>query len=209
MEACFAEKAVYSNRYSNLTRRRPGQVRARFKSDGDVVCPLTRRFRFSAYVRFLHTLCLILFQMSRSQRVLVIPHPAVCLGSHPLYSIGVRSSVCHVPIVVRFREDNDILRDLVHLEEAVVVGNEAPFASVRRVAWCMLYAEDAGIVSKFAERLAKSMTYIVTVLQAAGLTISDTRTETMLLRPRDYAFPSPPLVIEVTGQRYRQASKFL
>ena len=45
----------------------------------------------------------------------------------------------------------------------------------------MLYAGDAGIVSKSAEGLAKMMTVIVTVFEAAGLTVSEKKTETTLL----------------------------
>ena len=37
----------------------------------------------------------------------------------------------------------------------------------------MLYADVAGIVSKSAEGLAKMMTVIVTVFEAAGLTVSE------------------------------------
>ena len=48
----------------------------------------------------------------------------------------------------------------------------------------MLYAGDAGIVSKLAEGLAKMRTVIVTVFEAAGLTESEKKTETMLLRTR-------------------------
>ena len=44
----------------------------------------------------------------------------------------------------------------------------------------MLYADDAGIVSKSAQGLAKMMTVVVTVFEAAGLTVSE-NTETMLL----------------------------
>ena len=40
----------------------------------------------------------------------------------------------------------------------------------------MLYADDAGIVSKSAEGLAKVMTVIVTVFEAAGLTVSEKKT---------------------------------
>ena len=45
----------------------------------------------------------------------------------------------------------------------------------------MLYADDAGIVSKSTENLAK-MTVIVTVCESAGLTVPKTKTETTLLR---------------------------
>ena len=40
----------------------------------------------------------------------------------------------------------------------------------------MLYADNAGVVSKSPEGLAKMMTVIVTVLEAAGLTVSEEKT---------------------------------
>ena len=46
----------------------------------------------------------------------------------------------------------------------------------------MLYADDAGVVSKTAEGLAKMMTVIVIVFEAVGLIVSEKETETMLLR---------------------------
>ena len=90
---------------------------------------------------------------------------------------------------VRFIDDPEILRDLVHLEEELeedVAGvNSDPLTCVHKAVWGMLYADDEGIVSKSAEGLAK-MTVIMTVFEAAGLTVSD-KTETMLLRTRDQA----------------------
>ena len=79
--------------------------------------------------------------------------------------------------------------DIVHLEE-VLEENAAgvrsdPLECVRREAWGMLYADDAGIVSKSAEGLAKMMTVIVTVFEAAGFTASEKKTETMLPRTPD------------------------
>ena len=60
-------------------------------------------------------------------------------------------------VLVRLIEDPDILRDLVHFEEDL--GEDGvkvePLACVRRAVWGMLYADDAGIVSKSAEGLAK------------------------------------------------------
>ena len=93
-------------------------------------------------------------------------------------------------MVVRFSEDPDIVRDLVHLEEleenAAGVSSD-PLACVRRALWGMLYADDAGIVPKSAEGLARMMTVIVTVFEAADLTVSEKKTETMLLRTPDLA----------------------
>ena len=69
--------------------------------------------------------------------------------------------------------------------------------------------DDAGIVCKSAEGLAKMMTVIVTVFEAAGLTVSEKKTETMLLRTPDQAPCTSPLAIEAAGQRYRQTTQFL
>ena len=128
--------------------------------------------------------------------------------SPPLFNIF--AAVTHA-VVVRFSEDPDIVRDLFHLEEdleenAAGVSSD-PLACVRRAVWGMLYADDAGIVSKSAEGLAKMMTVIVTVFEAAGLTVSE-KTETMLLRTPDQAPCTSPLVIDAAGQRYRQTTQF-
>ena len=95
------------------------------------------------------------------------------------------------------------MRDLVHLEEyleenAAGVSSD-PLACVRRAVWGMLYADDTGVVSKSAEDLAKMMTVIVTVFEAVGLTVSEKKTETMLLRTADQAPCTSPLVIEAAG----------
>ena len=63
----------------------------------------------------------------------------------------------------------------------------------------MLYADDAGIVSKSAEGLAKMMRVIVTVFEAESLTASATKTEKMLLRTPDFTTFVLPLVIEAGG----------
>ena len=80
---------------------------------------------------------------------------------------------------------------------------------MRRAVWGMLYADDAGIVSKSAEGLAKMMTVIVTVFEAAGLTVSEKKTETMVLQTPDQTTLAPPLVIEAAGQRCKQTTQFL
>ena len=62
---------------------------------------------------------------------------------------NIFAAVTHA-VVVRFSEDPDIVRDLVHLEDleenAAGVSSD-PLACVRRAVWGMLYADDAGIVS--------------------------------------------------------------
>ena len=53
------------------------------------------------------------------------------------------------------------------------------------------------------------MTVIVTVFEDAGLTVSEKRIETMLLRTLDQTTHTPPLVIETADQRYKQTAQLL
>ena len=62
---------------------------------------------------------------------------------------------------------------------------------------------------KSAEGLAKIMTVIVTVFEAAGLTVSEKKTENMLLRIPDQSPCTSPLVIETAGQKYGQPTPCL
>ena len=114
-------------------------------------------------------------------------------------------------VLVRFSQDEAIVRDLAQLGDAGEVGTEeqGPLACLKRALWGMLYADDAGIVSKFAEGLAKLLTVIVAVFEEAGLTVSEKKTETMLLRRTDQTILAPPLVIEAAGQRYKQTVQLL
>ena len=93
-----------------------------------------------------------------------------CVLSPLLFNIFF-AAVTHA-VVVRFRKDPDIVRDLIHLEEDLEVNaagvSSHAVACVRRAVWGTLYADDAGIVSKSAEGVAK-MIVIVTVFEAAGL----------------------------------------
>ena len=73
----------------------------------------------------------------------------------------------------------------------------------------MLCADDAGIMSKSAEGHAKMMTVIVIVFEAAGLTVSENKTEIILLRTLNQVLPTSPLVLEAAGQRYMQTMQFL
>ena len=71
----------------------------------------------------------------------------------------------------------------------------------------MLYADDAGVVSKSPEGLTKMITVIVTVFEVAGLTVSEKKTETMLFRTphqepqQNRRRRIEPLVVEAAGQR--------
>ena len=66
----------------------------------------------------------------------------------------------------------------------------------------MLYADDAGVVSKSAEGLARMMTIIVEVFREFGLTVSERKTETLVMRVKEKQpplLPPPPLIIEAAG----------
>ena len=60
---------------------------------------------------------------------------------------------------------------------------------------------------KSAEGLAEMMTVIVTVFKAEGPTVSEKKTDSMLLRTPNQAPCTSPLVIEAAGQRYRQTTQ--
>ena len=62
---------------------------------------------------------------------------------------------------------------------------------------------------KSAEGLAEMMTVIVTVFKAEGPTVSEKKTDSMLLRTPNQAPCTSPLVIEAAGQRYRQTAQVL
>ena len=79
-------------------------------------------------------------------------------------------------ILVRFSEDDKILKDLVYLEEEAGVGAGTPLERARRVVWGMLYADDAGVVSRSQEGLTRMMTTIVEVFGEIGLTVLEKET---------------------------------
>ena len=98
----------------------------------------------------------------------------------PLLSNAFFAAAIHA-VLVSFSEDPDILRDLVHPEEDLGedgVGVDS-LACVRRSVWGMLYADDAGIVYRSSEGLAMMMTVIVTAFEAAEITVSKKKTETI------------------------------
>ena len=116
-------------------------------------------------------------------------------------------------VLVRFSEDDTIVRDLVYLEEKAGVGAGTPLERARRAVWGMLYADDAGVVSRSQKGLARMMTTTVEVFGEFGLTVSEKKTETLLMRapekqPKKGGSPPPPLVIEAAGQKYAQTAQF-
>ena len=83
-----------------------------------------------------------------------------------------------------FSHDPAILAELVHLKEpSTSMGPEPALDYVRRAVWGLLYANDACIVSRSPQELAKMMEVIVQVCRAFALTMSAKKTETMCMPP--------------------------
>ena len=77
---------------------------------------------------------------------------------------------------------------------------------VHRAVWGMLYADDACIVSRSPQELAKMMEVIIEVSRAFALTVSTKRTETMCMPPP--RTPRTMMRIEAAGQIYKQVQSF-
>ena len=70
----------------------------------------------------------------------------------------------------------------------------------------MLYADDACIASRSPRGLGRLMAVFVEVFGTFGLTISESKTETMCMPiPRA---PTTKIVFHATGQQYRQTTSF-
>ena len=73
--------------------------------------------------------------------------------------------------------------------------------------WAMLYADDAGIVSRSPNGLERMMTVIVTACDAFGLTVSEAKTEIMCLQTKDGG--NVPFTVTAAGQVYKQTLEFV
>lgn len=139
-----------------------------------------------------------------------------CVLSSLLFNIFFAAAV--EVIIARFSEDKVILEDLVYLQEdtAATAEKKTPLERVEAAVWGMLYADDAGVVSRSAEGLARMMTVVVEVFAEFGLTVSEKKTETLVMKlPIKRAKegepqppPPPPLAVEAAGQRYSQTTEF-
>ena len=110
-------------------------------------------------------------------------------------------------VLQRFSEKPAILAELVHLNEPQTsMGPEPAIDYVRRVVWGMLYADDACVVSRSPQGLAKMMEIIVEVCRACALTVSAKKTGTMCMPPT--RTPRTMVQVEAAGQTYKQVQPF-
>ena len=110
-------------------------------------------------------------------------------------------------VLPRFSEDPAILTELVHMKEpSTSMGPEPAMDYVRRAAKGMLYADDACIVSRSPQGLAKMMEVIVEFCRAFALTVSAKNTKTMCMPPP--RTPRMMVRVEAGGQIYKQVQLF-
>ena len=111
-------------------------------------------------------------------------------------------------VLQRFSEDAVILAELVHLKEPPTsMGPEPAIDYVRRAVWGMLYTDDACIVSRSPQGLAKITEAIVEVCRAFALTVSTKKTDTMCMPPP--RTPRTMVQVEAAGQTYKQVQSFV
>ena len=104
-------------------------------------------------------------------------------------------------VLQRFSEVAVILAELVHLKEPPKsMGPELVMDYVRRAVWGMLYADDACIVSRSPQGLAKMIEVIVEVCRAFALTVSVKKAETVCMPPP--RTPRTMVQIKAAGQTY-------
>ena len=128
-----------------------------------------------------------------------------CVLSPLLFNIFF-AAVLNV-VLQRFSEEPAILAELVQLKEpSTPMGPEPAMDYVRRTVWAMLYADDACIVSRSPQGLAKMMEVIVEICRAFALTVSAKKTETMCMPPP--RTPRTMVRIEAAGKIYKQVQSF-
>ena len=126
----------------------------------------------------------------------------------PLLSNILFATLLTVVVLQRFSEDTVILAELVvHLKEPPTpMGSKWAIEYVCRAVWGILYADDACIVSRSPQGLAKMMEVIVEVCRAFAFTVSAKKTETMFMPPP--RTPQTIVRVEVAGQTYKPVQSF-
>ena len=128
-----------------------------------------------------------------------------CVRSPLLFNVFFAAIL--LVILERFSKDAGILADFIHLQvQPSKVGPETALECVGRAIWGMLYVDDACIVSLSPRGLGRMMAVFVEVFGTFGLTISESKTETMCM-PISRA-PAAKIVFNATRQQYRQTTSF-
>ena len=161
----------------------------------------------------------VIRQFHDGMRACVRPDDGVCLDWFKVEQ-GLRQGYALSPLLFNiffaavrnvvlqiFSEDPAILVELVHLKEpSTSIGPEPAMDYVRCAVWVMMYADDACIVSRSPQGLAKMMEVIVEVCRAFALTVSAKKTENMCMPPP--RTPRTMVRVEAAGQTYKQVQPF-
>ena len=75
--------------------------------------------------------------------------------------------------------------------------------------WGILYADDAGVVSRSPEQPRKMMGVVMVVYAAFGLTVSEAKSEIMCLRAKGMPESTTTFSVEAAGQVYNQTNEFV
>ena len=112
----------------------------------------------------------------------------------------------------RFKADESIMDALVHLRKKRGAGGRGEATAGESVLatplWGMLYADDAGVVSRSPEQLRKIMEVIVVVCAAFGLTVLEAKTEIICLCAKGMPESTATFSVEA-GQVYNQTNEFV
>ena len=110
-------------------------------------------------------------------------------------------------VLQRFSEDTVILAELVHLKEPPTSMGLAPAIDyVRHAVWGVLYVDDAYIVSRSPQGLAKIMEITFEVCQAFALTVSAKKIEITCIPPP--RAPRTMVRVEAARQIYKHVQSF-
>ena len=174
LHMCFVD---LQKAYDTVDRTLLWQVLTRIGVPPQIIAAVIRQFHdgMRACVRPDDGVCSDWFEVEQGLR-------QGCVLSPLLFNIFF-AAVLNV-VLQRFSEEPAILAELVHLKKpSTSMGPEPAMDYVRRAVWGMLYADDACIVSRSPQGLAKMMEVIVEVCRAFGLTVSAKKTETMCMPP--------------------------
>ena len=113
----------------------------------------------------------------------------------------------------RYEADEGIMDALVNLRKKRGAGGRGEATAEESVLatplWGMLYADDAGVVSRSPEQLRKMMEVIAVVCAAFGLTESEAKTEIMCLPAKRMPESTATFSVEAAGQVYNQTYEFV
>ena len=199
---CFID---LTRAYDSVDRTLLWTVRARFGVPQNMISVIRQFYDdMRACVRLDDRVCSRWFAVEQSLR-------QGCVLAPLLFNI-VFAAVINVAST-RFKADEGIMDALVYLRKKRGAGGRGEATAGESVLatplWGMLYADDAGVVSRSPKQPKKMMEVIVVVRTAFGLTVSETKTETMCLRAKGMPKSAATFSVEAAGQAYNQTNELV